>query len=329
MVCVDNFRNTLFKKRAYRNGFTLVELLVVIAIISILAALLLPALENALASARQAVCMNNLKQANLAMANYATDFNGACGVEDRGRSYDYSNYSYSNTTNAIFYYSIPGFINHGSWLPGEYITPETLFCPDVTWEDDNVGTTSSVAHTFENAKKHYTSTWREWILSNGVSGTSPQASGLKRIINQIGYSYNTMLNPVTDTVGTTFYNNKVQAASFLTSNGKGWRYGMTSPAYPVLSDLRSRIYYRTQSHGGRGFNVSYMDGSVLFCLTSDLIDDGIVTATPSQARAQYVLYSNYGTTLPIPINDTTATNYRVMETIIGRPFLWERFYNMR
>lgn len=58
------------------RGFTIIELVTVAAIVSVLAALLLPALASARESARKSACASNLRQIGQAMWMYMDDFGG-------------------------------------------------------------------------------------------------------------------------------------------------------------------------------------------------------------------------------------------------------------
>src|SRR4051794_4209765 len=53
-----------------RIAFTLIELTVAIALLALMAALLLPAIQNARESSRSAACRNNLKQIGIALNHY-------------------------------------------------------------------------------------------------------------------------------------------------------------------------------------------------------------------------------------------------------------------
>lgn len=63
-----------------KTAFTLVELLVVIGIISMLIAILLPALNRAREQARQVSCASNERQLFMAMTNYASENNGTLPI---------------------------------------------------------------------------------------------------------------------------------------------------------------------------------------------------------------------------------------------------------
>ena len=72
-IQVQEWSLTKLRRDKAQYGFTLVELLVVIAIVAVLAALLLPALNNAKEQGRSTLCKNNMRQLTLGILLYADE----------------------------------------------------------------------------------------------------------------------------------------------------------------------------------------------------------------------------------------------------------------
>ncbi len=143
--------------RAALNRFTLVELLVVIAIISVLAALLLPALEKAQDSARRSFCQGNQKQLALSLNLYVDEYAGNFCPPT---SNNYSPQVWQG-------YNSPTFrrVSHGM-LFAYAGALEVYFCPATLWPADN----------WYNASPAQTRA--RWDLTPNTYGVSSYANGL-------------------------------------------------------------------------------------------------------------------------------------------------------
>ncbi len=134
-----------------RRAFTLVELLVVIGIITVLIAILLPALNGARKEANRVKCQSNMRQLLMATAMYEGESKGYIPFAGwaNGNSQDSSAYAYGwlfQFPTATFP-PAPSDVDNGVLYP--YLRDRTLFhCP--LWDTNNTQGTESITSYLMN-----------------------------------------------------------------------------------------------------------------------------------------------------------------------------------
>lgn len=114
-----------FKAGRRARAFTLLELLTTIAIIAVLAALLLPALQNSYRKARRAVCTSQLKQVGTAFHSWAHDHNDLYPMQvstSAGGTKEFAEQAALNPNESFTY-------RHFQAVSNELLVAKVLLCP--------------------------------------------------------------------------------------------------------------------------------------------------------------------------------------------------------
>ena len=252
------------------RGFTLVELLVVIGIISLLVAVLMPALSKARRAARATACLSNLRQVGQTLMMYANDNKGAMpGVVWSGASgvTPYANrlgFGGGRLAGAIpgFGFANVGllcFTGYANWGP-------MFFCPGREDTDP-----MSWNQQYKPSQINFNAGW------NWNPGWNAGSFGW--IDGAAGYLIATSDRSQDHTV----------------DMGKSHVLGKCAPDTILAMDVFCWGEGATQEGHGNGYNIASFDGSAWF-----YPDPGTSSGNPNYPAEQLFQGTNYPGAIPMP-----------------------------
>lgn len=208
-----NTRNKLYTK-SRSTGFTLVELLVVIAIISVLAGMLLPALEGAIDSARKISCLSNMKQIYMNMTYYSNDNNDFLPGNTNSNEPNRIKFSWNDGTSGS-YVRRNAYVDEADWKS----QAQVFFCPSAhfgsNWKDLKVYAYDGGCSTYfylNNYPYISSNPTLRWTTGGRMSRFNPMA----------GLVQDAMLNPTSATTNPSEYiNNHDWGGNIILVQGAG------------------------------------------------------------------------------------------------------------